>query len=54
MAIPRKLRGAVSAGWRKARALARELNRALAEPARPDFEAVTRERDESVFQPRKY
>jgi hypothetical protein len=54
MAIQASLKAAVSAAWRKARSLARGFNRALAGTERPDSRAVTRGRDESVFQPRKH
>ncbi len=54
MAIWKDLKAAVSAARRHARALARELNRALAEPERLEAGDVKRARDESVFQPRKH
>ncbi len=54
MAISRDLKAAVAAAWRKARSLARDLERAIAGPPLLEPHAVERSRDESVFQPRKH
>lgn len=40
--------------WEILRAVAREVNTALAGPARTDADREARERAESVFQPRQY
>ncbi len=53
MAILDQLKTKISAVWRKALSLALELERKLAGPGRVETDAK-RDRDESVFQPRKF
>jgi hypothetical protein len=54
MAVLKALKSATAAVKRKARLAAREVALFLTEPPPPVSQTAARERDESVFQPRKY